>query len=393
MTTDIALDAIQKALRDERLDGWLLYDFRGSNPIARHVLKFGDKIATRRWFYFIPVAGDPVRIVHSIERNNLDHLSGKKIVFRSWQDLHEALRITLTGRKKIAMEYSPDNDIPYIAMVDGGTLDLVRKTGVEIVSSGDLVQQFEARWDDNQTASHFEAVKRVDEVKDEGFRMISESLRNEKKTSEYDVQQWMWHLFEKQNLTADHPAIVAVNENASNPHYSPAKDSSQQIKKGDLVLIDIWGKLKQPDSIYGDITWMGYAGRSVPDKFARIFKIVRDAQQKSLELISENFRNSKTTFGWEADQAARSYIAKEGYGEYYLHRTGHSIGQEVHGNGAHLDNLETRDQRRLILHTGFSIEPGIYLPEFGVRSEIDVYLGQEGPVVTSPRQSEILPLL
>jgi Xaa-Pro dipeptidase len=393
MTTDIALDDIQKALRDEKLEGWLFYDFRGSNQIARHVLKIGDKIATRRWYYFIPVTGEPVRIVHSIERNNLDHLSGKKIVFRSWQDLHEALRITLTGRKRIAMEYSADNDIPYIAMVDGGTLDLVRKTGVEIVSSGDLVQQFEARWDDEQTASHFEAAKIVDEVKNEGFRMISESLRGGKKITEYDVQQWMWQLFEKQNLTADHPAIVAVNENASNPHYSPEKDSSQQIKKGDLVLIDIWGKLKKPNSIYGDITWMGYAGQSVPDKYARIFKIVRDAQQKSLELIADNSKNIKTTFGWEADQAARSYITKEGYGEYFLHRTGHSIGQEVHGNGAHLDNLETRDQRRLIPHTGFSIEPGIYLPEFGVRSEIDVYLGKEGPVVTSPRQSEILPLL
>jgi Xaa-Pro aminopeptidase len=314
-------------------------------------------------------------------------------VFRSWQDLHNALKTTLKDSHKIAMEYSAENDIPYVSLIDAGTLELVRKTGVEVASSGDLVQQFEARWSDDQVKSHFEAAKRVNHVKDEGFKLVGESIQAGRVVTEYDVQQWMWNLFEKQNLTADHPAIVAVNENASSPHYSPEKDKNREIKKGDLLLIDIWGKLKEPDAIYGDITWIGYVGEKVPEKFSRIFQIVKSAQLSAFNLIARNFKDRKTTFGWEADQAARSYIADQGYGDYFLHRTGHSIGREVHGNGAHLDNLETRDQRKLLPHTGFSIEPGIYLPDFGIRSEIDVYIGDDGPVITSPDQKEIIPLL
>jgi Xaa-Pro aminopeptidase len=389
----IVIEEIQKALAEESLDGWLLYDFRGSNVIARHIVKLGDKLATRRWFYFIPTQGNPVKIVHAIETETLDHLPGEKFIFRSWQDLHRILTETLKGKQTIAMEYSAENDIPYIAMVDSGTIELVRKTGVRVISSGDLVQLFEARWDEEQTKSHFEAVKRVDDTKNEGFRFISENMREAKAITEYDVQQFMWQLFEKKNLTADHPAIVAVNANASNPHYSPERNHSALIRQGDLVLIDIWGKLKEPGAIYGDITWMGYVGKDVPAKQQEIFDIVKGAQQSAFRLISENYERGQTTYGWEADQAARDYISEKGYGDYYLHRTGHNIGQEVHGNGAHLDNLETRDLRKLIPQTGFSIEPGIYLPQFGVRSEIDVYIGENGPVITSPEQTEILKLL
>lgn len=393
MSKIFPLKDIQRSLAAEGLDGWLLYDFHGHNMIACNVLGLGDKISTRRWYYFIPASGEPTRIVHAIESQNLDHLPGKKIIFRSWQELHSALDSTLKGVRRIAMEYSAENDIPYVALVDAGTIELVRETGVEVTSSGDLVQQFEAQWDPAQVKSHFEAAKRVNQVKDEGFKLVSESIRAGRVLTEYDVQQWMWHLFEKMNITADHPAIVAVNENASNPHYLPDKDSSKEIKKGDLLLIDIWGKLKEPDSIYGDITWMGYVGEKVPEKFSRIFNIVKGAQLAAFNLIAGNFKEGKTTYGWEADQAARSHITEQGYGDYFLHRTGHSIGREVHGNGAHLDNLETRDQRKLMPHTGFSIEPGIYLPEFGVRSEIDVYIGEDGPVITSPDQKEIIPLL
>jgi len=364
-----------------------------SNAIARRVVKLGDQIATRRWYYFIPTKGEPTRIVHAIEKGTLDHLPGKKLVFRSWQDLHQSLGQTLEGSRTIAMEYSAENDIPYIAAVDAGTIDLVRKLGVKVASSGDLVQLFEARWDEAQTKSHFEAARLVNEFKDAGFRRIGENVRAGKSITEYDVQQYMWELFAKNNMTADHAPIVAVNANASNPHYSPEKDHSASIQEGDLVLIDIWGKLKEPDAIYGDITWMGYVGKDPAARHKEIFQIVKSAQLASFDLIARNFKEGKVTYGWQADQAARDVIVKQGYGDYYLHRTGHNIGQQVHGNGAHLDNLETRDQRKLIPHTGFSIEPGIYLPEFGVRSEIDVYIGVEGPVITSPHQTEIIPVL
>ncbi|HJZ10962.1 MAG TPA: M24 family metallopeptidase, partial [Acidobacteriota bacterium] len=295
--------------------------------------------------------------------------------------------------KKIAMEYSPENEIPYIAQVDAGTIELIRSFGVEVVSSGDLVQLFEARWSSEQTKSHFEAVKRVDETKEEGFRFIAKNLRAGRKISEYDVQQHMWRVFEQKAITADHPAIVAVNANASDPHYSPTADRSSPISVGDLVLIDIWGKLKDLDSIYGDVTWMGYAGAEVPKRYQDVFRIVKEAQHQALQLIRANFQKGVATYGWQADEAARSHIMQAGYGEYFLHRLGHSIGRSVHGNGANLDNLETRDRRKLIAHTGFSIEPGIYLPDFGVRSEFDVYIGDEGPVVTSPEQIEIVALL
>lgn len=387
------LQEIQNALAAENFDGWLLYDFRGSNVVARSILQLSDHIATRRLYYFIPTTGDPVRIVHAIESGNLDHLPGRKIVFRSWQDLHNAMRETLKKSSKIAMEYSSENDIPYISLVDAGTIEMVRTTGVEIVSSGDLVQMFESKWSDEQRESHFEAARLVNLVKDKGFEFIGDALRKGKSIGEYDVQQYMWDLFAKNNLIADHPMIVAVNANASNPHYTPDETHSSPIHEGDLVLIDIWAKLNHPGAIYGDITWMGFAGRDVPSRMKEIFDIVKEAQQTSFKLIESNFRQGKTTFGWEADDAARNVIACKGYGDYYLHRTGHNIGQQVHGNGANLDNLETRDRRRLVMGTGFSIEPGIYLKEFGVRSEIDVYIGEKGPVITSPHQTEILTLL
>jgi Xaa-Pro aminopeptidase len=291
------------------------------------------------------------------------------------------------------MEYSAENDIPYISLVDAGTIEMLRSTGVEIVSSGDLVQMFEARWSEEQRQSHFEAARLVDLVKNKGFEFIGENLRANKSIGEYDVQQYMWDLFKKNDLIADHPMIVAVNANASNPHYAPDENHSSPIKKGDLVLIDIWAKQNKPGTIYGDITWMGYAGSEVPARMKEIFDIVKGAQQASFSLIRSNFNEGKTTYGWQADDAARNHIAERGYGDYYLHRTGHNIGQQVHGNGANLDNLETRDRRKLMIGTGFSIEPGIYLPEFGVRSEIDVYIGKNGPVITSPHQTEILTLL
>lgn len=391
---DLPLSNIQKALLEHGLDGWLLYDFRGSNAIARNVVKLPEeKITTRRWYYFIPANGTPTRIVHAIEAVNLDHLPGERKVFRSWQDLHQTLASTLKGCRKIAMEYSPQNDIPYNSLVDAGTIELVRGQGIEVLSSADLVQYFEARWDAEQTKSHFEAARLVNNFKDAGFRYVAENIRAGKSITEHDVQQHMWKLFAENNMTAMDPPIVAVNANASNPHYVPTEEMHSPVKEGDLLLIDIWGKLKKPKSIYGDITWVAFVGKQVPARMADVFQIVKGAQMAAFQKISDDFKQGKETFGWEADQAARDHIAAAGYGDYYLHRTGHNIGQEVHGNGAHLDNLETRDNRKLIRHTGFSIEPGIYLPEFGIRSEIDVYIGEEGPVITSPDQKSLIPLL
>lgn len=392
--SEIPIAEIQETLKREGLDGWLLYDFRGSNAIARNVVKLPvEKITTRRWYYFIPASGTPVRILHAIEAGNLDHLPGDGVVFRGWKDLHQTLGKTLHGCRKVAMEYSPHNDIPYNSLVDAGTIELVRSLGTEVVSSADLVQLFEARWDEAQTRSHFEAARLVNECKDAGFRFVAESIRSGNSINEYDVQQHMWRLFAENNVIANDPPIVAVNGNASKPHYVPTHNMHSPVREGDLLLIDIWGKLNTPGTIYGDITWVAFVGKQVPARMEEVFQIVKGAQMASFRLIQENFKNGRDTFGWQADQAARDHITKHGYGDFYLHRTGHNIGQEVHGNGAHLDNLETRDNRKLIPHTGFSIEPGIYLPEFGIRSEIDVYIGAEGPVITSPDQKSILPLL
>jgi len=290
MNDQFPLSGIQEALTEANIDAWLLYDFRGSNAIAKRIVHLSDRITTRRWFYLIPSSGDPIKIVQAIEANNLDHLPGKKIVFRSWQDLHKAIADTLKGRRRIAMEYSPENDIPYVSLVDAGTIELVRKQGVEVISSADLVQHFEARWSQEQTKSHFEAAKNVNEVKDAGFRFIANRIHNGQSVNEYEVQQFMWELFKTYSLEADHPAIVAVNANASNPHYAPEPNVYAPIQEGDLVLIDIWGKQKRPRAIYADITWTAFVGPSVPEKFNRIFQIVKGAQRAAFTLIQSNFQ-------------------------------------------------------------------------------------------------------
>ncbi len=388
--------AIQAALREAGLDGWLLADFRGRNVLASRVLRREtEQQDTRRWFYWVPAQGDPVRICHAIEPRCLDGYPGALRLYAGWRQLHEALREALRGARRVAMEYSPNNDIPYVSLVDAGTVELVRGFGVEVVSSADLVQRFEAVWTDEQRATHMEAARRLLRVKDRAFLYIRQALLRGRPITEYDVQQYIWRLYRREGLVADHPPIVAVGPNASNPHYAPTKTEHAPIRMGDLILIDLWAKLDRPGSIYADTTWMAYAGKEVPPKYAEIFQIVYEAQSAAYDLIAQRFREGRPVYGWEADDAARGVIRQKGYEAYFIHRTGHSIGQEVHGNGANLDNLETRDGRQLLPGTGFSIEPGIYLPEFGVRSEMDVYLDPEkGPVVTTaPRQTAIIPLL
>ena len=413
--------AIQAALKEAQLDGWLFYDFRGSDPLAYRILKLDVRgITTRRWFYFIPATGEPVKLVHSIERAKLDQLPGKKLIFLPWQQLHGYLRDTLSARRgdlvhtqrgnrrvyarrdtggrapRIAMQYSPNNDIPYMSRVDAGTIELVRSFGVEPVPSADLVQRFEAALSDAQRDSHMEAADKIHRIIMESFDEIARRIRAGTATTEYDIQQFMERRFAEENLTNDNdPPIVAVNANAANPHYQPNREINAPIKRGDFVLFDVWGKLKKPGAVYADQTWTGYVGESVPAEYTRIFSIVREARDAAARFVQESLRMGRVIKGADVDDVSRGVVKRAGYGAQFLHRTGHSIGEEVHGNGANIDNLETRDARRIIPRTTFSIEPGIYLEgKFGVRSEINLYTSERDATITGqPIQTEVIAIL
>lgn len=388
---------IQQALKIAGVDGWLFYDFRQSDPLAYRILGLDEtRLGTRRWVYFIPADGGPVKIVHSIEREHLDSLPGRKLVYLPWQQLHGHLRDTLGASRKIAMQYSPSNDIPYVSRVDGGTVELIRSFGVEIVSSANLVQQFEAVWTEAQWQTHQWAAAKMRRIIDEAFAEIARRITHQIPTTEFEIQQFIVSAFDREGLIADHPPIVAVNANAANPHYGPTRQQSLPIQRGDFVLIDYWAKKRDdPEAVYVDYTWTGYVGEQVPEKHTQIFNVVRDARDRAIEFAREAIRASRPLHGWEVDDAARGVIREAGYGEYFIHRTGHSIGKEVHGNGANIDNLETRDNRLIIPYTAFSIEPGIYLPgDFGVRSEVDVFVTETDAIVTAqPIQTEVVPIL
>jgi Xaa-Pro dipeptidase len=404
--------AIQTALRTAKLDGWLFYDFRGSDPLAPRILMLGEHAGgSRRWFYYIPATGEPTKIVHSIERYKLDALPGKRLIYRGWEEQHSHLRATLSpgtataspaaGHNKsdrkparIAMQYSPMNDIPYMSRVDAGTIELVRSFGVEPVTSAELVQQFEAVWTPAQKESHIEASDKTHRIIMEAFAEIARRIRASEPVSEYDIQQFIVRRWDEEGLIPE-PGIVAVNANSANPHYAPTREVTLPIKRGDFVLIDIASKLKKPGAVFTDQTWTGYVGDSVPEEFTRIFNIVREARDSAVEFVRKNVRAGKFVRGAEIDDVSRGVIQRAGYGEQFTHRTGHSIGEEGHGNGVNIDNFETRDSRRLIPGIAFSIEPGIYLEgKFGVRSEIDVYVAEKDIEVTGqPIQTEIVPIL
>lgn len=399
---------IQTALREANLDGWLFYDFRRSDPLAYRILRLGDaSLSTRRWFYYVPAKGEPVRIVHSIERGKLDSLPGKKVVYRRWQELRAALKDALADgearrpkrglrRKRIAMQYSHMNDIPYVSRVDAGTIELVRSFGAEIATSADLVQQFEAVWTAEQRRSHQEAANKIHRIIQESFDEIARRINANEPTTEYDVQQFIERRFKEENLTNENdPAIVAVNANAANPHYQPNAKLHSPIRRGDFVLLDVWGKLEEPRSVYADQTWTGYVGETVPEEHRKIFNIVREARDAAAAFARSAMREGRAITGASIDDVARGIIERAGYGEEFTHRTGHSIGEEVHGNGAHIDNLETRDSRRIRPGIAFSIEPGIYLEgRFGVRSEINLFVEKNDVEITGqPIQTEIAPIL
>ena len=391
--------AIQKALQAAKLDGWLFYDFRGSDPLAPRILKLGEHASgSRRWFYYIPANGEPTKIVHSIERGKLDALPGKRVTYRGWEEQHallrEALSVTQSAHRRVAMQYSPNNDIPYISRVDAGTVELIRSFGVEVVTSAELVQQFEAVVTPEQHQSHVEASDKLHRVLMEAFAEIGRNIREEKPVTEYDIQQFIARRLDEEGMTRE-DGIVAVNANAANPHYFPTKEAATPIKRGDFVLLDIVSKLRKTGAICTDQTWTGFVGDTVPEEYVRIFNIVRDARDSATEFVRKNVREGKRIHGAEVDDVSRGVIKRAGYGEQFIHRTGHSIGEECHGNGVNIDNFETRDSRFITAGVLFSIEPGIYLEgKFGVRSEIDVYVGDKDIDVTGqPIQTEIVSIL
>jgi Xaa-Pro dipeptidase len=388
---------IQNALQAERIDGWLLYNFRDSNIFATRLLALPKHIMfTRRYFYFIPAQGQPRKLVHRIEEWNLDALPGEKSIYLSWHSLEEGLSLLLTGAKQVAMEYSPRCAIPYVTTVDGGTVELVRGTGVEVVSSANLIQYFEARWDEEQLSDNLESAVHLRQIVDETFGFIRRNIKLNTSITEYDVQRFMLSEFKKRGLVTSSDPNCSVNANSANPHYEPTKEIHSPLQKDDYVLLDLWAKKDKPRSVYADITWMGFLGETVPEEFKKIFQIVKGGRDAALDFVRSSLRAGKSIHGYEVDDAARNYIARQGYGEYFVHRTGHSIGEEVHGNGANMDNLETRDERAIIPQTSFSIEPGIYLRDkYGIRSEIDVYISKEKEVIVTglPMQENVIPIL
>ena len=383
------LAEIQEAIREEKLDGWLFCDHHRRDPLAYRILGLGEALCpTRRWYYLIPAGGEPRGLVHRIEPDVLQPLPGAKIRYSSWDEQAASLKKLLEGCRKVAMQYSPNCAVPYVSMVDAGTIELVRNVGAEVVSSADLVQYFEARWSEEQFAAHIEAGRRVDAIRRSAFSMIGDRQRAGERVDEYQVRQFIRERFAAQGLVTDHGPIVAVNANASNPHYEPSADLKQEIRPGDWVLIDLWAKLDKPDAVYYDITWTGYCGKAVPAEIEQVFRVVLEARDRAVQRAERAMMAKEQVRGYQIDDAARDYIRSKGFGEYFIHRTGHSIGREVHGAGANMDNLETHDERRVIPGTCFSVEPGIYLPEFGVRSEVDVYVSANSAMVTGEMQEE-----
>lgn len=388
---------IQEELCNEGLDGWLFYDFHNRDPIAIRILNVDPKrFTSRRWYYFIPAKGTPKKLVHKIESWKLDNLPGEKFIYLPWEEQHHLLKTILGNSRKVAMQYSPFNSIPYISTVDAGTVELVKSFGIEVVSSSNLVSLFESHLTDEEIESHSRAGLLMHKIKDAAFTEIARRIKSGNNPTEFEIHKYMLELFSEYNLTTNDGPIVAVNEHAADPHFEPTESNTAIIKEGDLVLIDLWAKLKEDKSIYYDITWMGFVGYSIPERISSIFNVVAKARDAAFNLIRQRFTNNQLIFGYEVDDAARKAITEAGYGNYFTHRTGHNIGEEVHGNGTHMDNLETRDERKIIPGSCFSIEPGIYIEDekIGFRTEIDVVITNSSQVVVyGDIQQSVIPIL
>jgi Xaa-Pro dipeptidase len=398
MTTGVQqrIGDIQRALRDAEIDGWLFYDFRGSDPLSYRILQLDPALhVTRRWYYWIPAQGVPLKLLHRIEPHVLDILPGQADYYVSWEQQRQILARLLAGGLRVAMQYSPLNAVPYVSRVDAGTIELIRSYGVEVVSSADLIQMFEASWTDHQLESHQFAAAALRQIVDQTFHSVHEAIVHGRGLTEYGVQQFILARIREAGMVTSSAPIAAVDAHSADPHYGPTEVGSAEVTRDALLLIDLWAKRAEPGSVYADITWTGYVGQTVPVKHRGIFDLVRQGRDAALTLVRKEVAAGHRPFGWEVDAACRQVIQRGGYGDQFVHRTGHSIGEDVHGNGANIDGLETQDTRRLMPRTCFSIEPGIYLPgEFGIRSELDVYLADhEALVFGLPLQSEIVSIL
>jgi len=380
------LEAIQTALREQRLDGWLFYDHHHRDPIAYRILGLSDSLhVSRRWYYLIPAQGQPRKLTHRVESGKLASLPGTGHLYSSWQELEDGLRTMLEPYQTLAMQYSPRNAIMYVSMVDAGTVEVLREMGKTIVSSADLVSRFEAVLTAEQIASHYQAQKSIDEIVREAWKYIAAGPRNE-----YQVMVWLREAMRRAGIADGYGPNVSVNENSSDSHYEPTAASSRQIKQGDFLLIDIWGRMDRPESCFYDITWTGVVGREPSERERQVFSLVAQARDAAIKTVQDAFTAGRPIAGWEADDAARAVIRNGGFADYFTHRTGHSISYETHGNGANLDNLETHDERLILPYTCFSVEPGIYLPEFGVRSEVNMLTEPGRATVTGPIQTELV---
>jgi len=384
------LPSIQEELRRQGIDAWLFYDHHHRDPIAYRVLGLPDgTMVTRRWYYVIPAQGEPAKLTHRIEPHHLTSLPGKEEKYSAWQELFEKLKTMLAPYKNVAMQYSPDNLVFLVSMVDAGTVDLVRSFGKKVVSSGDLVARFEATWTEDQVRSHFEARDAIDSIVTAFWPELGRRAR-QSGTSEYEMQQWLMEAFRREHIVAGDPPNVSVGAHSGDPHYEPSAERSADIKAGDFILLDIWGKKDRPNAVYYDITWTGVIAPAPSDRQREIFEIVRDARDAGINAVKSAVSSGRKLQGWEVDKATRDHIASRGYGQYFIHRTGHSIGTEVHANGANMDNLEVHDERQVLANSCFSIEPGIYFPEWGVRTEINMLVRERSAEVTGKIQNEIV---
>jgi len=389
---DQLLEQLRTALVEAEVDAWLLYDFRDTNPLARSVLQLSNRPAgTRRWFYLVKASGSATRIVHGIETGTLDSLAGRKRVYRSWRELHQILKEELSTISTVAMEYAADGNNPYVSRVDAGTIELIRGFGPEIVSSGDLIQRFDATLSQEQWESHLKATEVTTSSFEMAWKLIGDAVRNHGEIEEQAVCDAIMDYFASENMTTYHPPLVARQPHNRLPHYETGTGAETKIRAGDLIMIDQWCKQNSPRAIYSDLTRMAYVGSSVPATYQLVFQVVIDARDRGIQFVRDRCQAEVPIHGWEVDDVVRQVIRDAGYDEAFLHRTGHSLGQEVHGNGAHLDDFEMREERQLIPGSLFTIEPGIYLDEFGFRSEINVFIDAdlEVHVTGGPPQSEI----
>lgn len=389
------LEEIQHAIAEFGFDGWLLYDFRGLNVLALRVLGIDENEAkSRRFFYYIPAAGTPQKLVHRIETDSLDHLPGQKHVYLTWQQLHGHLATMLSNQNVVAMEYSPHNANPYVSRVDAGTAELVQSMGPQLASSGNLIQYFESRWTDQQWELHQQADRLNRAAFEMAWAMVARHVGNGKTIREMDVQNAVMQYYHDHGMTTYHAPIVAVGSNSGNPHYEPLPQRDAEICEGDFLLLDMWAKMDVPHGVYSDLTKVGFVGKAVPSEIATVFDVVAAGRDAGIALVKDAFANRRPLQGWEVDQATRDVIDNAGMGEFFIHRTGHNIGQETHGNGAHMDNLETKEERLVMPRTCFSIEPGVYQEAFGIRSEINVFIDGDSQVhVTGGVQQAVLPIL